>query len=361
MPVSGKVIVMRDLEKTYSFHFQSKTETLRTLLEELGCADLCQSVVLSPLVGGYRNRAKFKIFGDGKHRRMKGTDPALGEVAFEDSLWILPEWGRAIVRSVDDCLGRDSVGRPVDGFELQLTHGRQEGHLTLSVKPDSDGNYDELAQELLEDIKDLAGAAIPSKKKEYGKRFLRHCILGTDIFAHYTAFFQSNLLLTPRLVETVRSFFWGSRFRQFYDLYCGVGLFSLYLGKHAEEILGVDNSRQAVESAQMNAKSLGFSHAQFFCTSVDVYIGKFLGNQKIGANDGVLLNPPRSGVPSPVIDAVASLGGETICLVSCCLETHVRDLHLWQKAGYAVESMTAFDMFPFTDFLETATLLRRDK
>jgi tRNA/tmRNA/rRNA uracil-C5-methylase (TrmA/RlmC/RlmD family) len=352
---------MRDLKKEYSQHLLEKTNAMQSLLAELGSSCPCQSIIPSPVENGYRNRAKFKIFGRTEHFEIKGTDPLLGEVPFEESLWILPKWGRMIAGRAGDCLGNDPLGCRVDGFELQLSHGRREAHLTLSVKADTAGDFDRLVLMMQEEIVGLVGVAIPSKKIEVGERFLRHRLLGMDILAHYAAFFQSNLYLTPDLVETVCSFFEGSRFRRIDDLYCGVGLFSLFFGNHAREILGVDSSQRAVESARENAKRMGLKHTRFICTSVDSFVEDQLKKKRITGNDLVLLNPPRSGVPSPVIEAVSSIGVETVGLVSCSLETHVRDLCGWQKAGYSLESMTAFDMFPFTDFIETATLLKRKK
>lgn len=353
--------VMENLKKEYSLHLLEKTNTMQSLLAELDCVCPCQFIIPSPVENGYRNRAKFKIFGSGKHAETKGTDPVRGEVPFEESLWILPEWGRDLVRGVDGYLGVNLLGCRVDGFEVNLSHGREEGHLTLSVKPENVGNCDDLAQKMVKRIDGLTGVAIPSQKKEYGEPFLCHFLLDLDILAHHSAFFQSNLHLTPRLVETIYSYFERRRFSRLYDLYCGVGLYSLFLGKFADELLGVDSSGRAVESARMNADRLDLGHAQFFCTSVESFIEKYMEKRSVGDKDVVLLNPPRSGVPSLVINAVASRQVGNVCLVSCCLETHVRDLLLWGEAGYVIESMTAFDMFPFTDFLETATLLRREK
>jgi tRNA/tmRNA/rRNA uracil-C5-methylase (TrmA/RlmC/RlmD family) len=361
MSASGLGAVMRNLKKKYSKHLLEKANTMQSLLAELDCVCPCQSIEPSPVENGYRNRAKFKIFGREEQTETKGTDPARGEVLLEESLWILPEWGRALVRGVDGYLRENSFGCHVDGFEVNLTHGREEGHLTLSVKPESGGNYDKLAQEMVKRINGLTGVAIPSQKKEYGEPFLCHSLLDLVILAHYSAFFQSNLHLTPRLVETVCSFFEGIRFSRIYDLYCGAGLYSLFLEKYADELLGVDNSGWSVKSARMNADRLGLRHAHFFCASVESFIEKNMENRSVGDKEIVLLNPLRSGVPAQVINAVASRQVENVCLVSCCLETHLRDLSLWGKAGYVIISMTAFDMFPFTDFLETATLLRRDK
>ena len=50
-----------------------------------------------------------------------------------------------------------------------------------------------------------------------------------------------------------------------------------------------------------------------------------------------------------------------ICLVSCAIDTHVHDLMLWIQEGYIPMFLRAFDMFPFTEFIETVTLLNREK
>jgi len=356
-----KETLMRHLKKAYFSHLQEKTKIMQSLLEESVCANLCRSIVPSPLDDGYRNRAKFKIFGAGEDLVFRGTDPVLGDVPFEESLWILPEWGRTIAGRTGDFFRYEPFGCHVDGFELQLSHGRREAHLTLSVKADVRGDFDGLVKTMLEEITGLVGIAIPSKKIEGGERFLRHRLLGMDVFAHFAAFFQSNLHLTPELVQTVGSFFEGNRFCHLDDLYCGVGLFSLFLGNYAEEIIGVDSSKRAVESARLNAEKLDLRHARFINTSVDSHIEDQFEKKSCIGGGLVLLNPPRSGVSLPVIEAVASYGVESVGLVSCSLETHVRDLFYWKKAGYAIESLTAFDMFPFSDFIETATLLKRIK
>ena len=52
-------------------------------------------------------------------------------------------------------------------------------------------------------------------------------------------FFQGNLPLTPLLVETVLQSA-GPRVRSVMDLYCGSGLFSLFLSGLADEVIGIE-------------------------------------------------------------------------------------------------------------------------
>jgi tRNA/tmRNA/rRNA uracil-C5-methylase (TrmA/RlmC/RlmD family) len=344
-------------ERAYNIHLEEKTSVMSEVLEGVGYGHLCTEIIPSSLKDGYRNRAKFKIYPRNGRIELRGTDPIQGEVFYGDALWILPEWGRELVTRIAEIISSKFQAFPVDGFEIRLTHGREEAHTLLSVKRTHSLDYSEFSSTLLTEISELKGVAIPSQKAEFGRSFLNHKILDTDIRAHYDAFFQSNILLTPDLVEEVRDSCRQSLSAKMLDLYCGVGLFSLLSGKKERKIKGVDSSRKAIESAQKNADRLGLKNASYVCSSVQEYFQK----HDVGSQDIIFVDPPRSGCQAQVISMIASLKPEKICLVSCAIDTHVRDLFQWKKEGYTAESLRAVDMFPFTEFIETVTLLNRQK
>lgn len=341
------------LQDIYASFLKEKTAVMRRQLQGLDDNFPVCSIAPSPLETGFRNRAKFKIYHQNDTNRIMGTDPIHGEVPAEESLWILPEWGRECVRAVHKIISENGAVYPVDGFEIQLTHGRKDCHVILSVKNGTTGVYGKFADMLLKTIPELIGVAIPSKNKEFGEIFLNHRILGLNILAHYRAFFQANSQLLPKLLQHVKLTLKMDRFKRLVDLYCGVGLFSLTLKERASEFIGADNSKWAVKSAEINGKHLD-SHKMFFrCTSVETFLDTF----PLFRDDLVILNPPRQGVSPVIIETIASLRPRILCLVSCCLETHLRDLRLWRDSGYSIRSLSAFDMFPFSDFLETVTVL----
>jgi len=342
-----------NLQDLYKVYLQKKTAVMCEELEILDGGVSCSSITPSPLDTGFRNRAKFKIYHKKNRIRIVGTDPIQGEVPAEESLWIIPEWGRECVLEVYKIISNTYQKCPVDGFEIQMTHGRKECHLILSVKKGALGFYEELVESLIENIQSLKGVAIPSLKMEFGEMFLNHSIFELDILAHYLAFFQSNFHLIPKLIQNVKSSLKMDSFKRIVDLYCGVGLFSFALKDRAAEIFGVDSSKWAVESAVINGKYLDLNQTNFKCTSVE----KFLDTFPLSKDDVIFLNPPRQGASSVVIETIASQRPRIICLVSCFLETHLRDLKLWRDSGYSIRSISAFDMFPFTDFLETVTFL----
>ena len=339
----------------YKEHLETKTQWMTEQLEGIGLSHLCNKIVQSPLSDGFRNRAKFRIFYSRNGAKVEGTDPIDGPVSFEKSLWIIPDWSKQVVRDVVEFIKKDHRSAPVDGFEIQLAHGKRNVHMTFSVKRSIKHSYEDLARALLTNIPETVGVAIPSQKLEVGESYLEHSINGKSYYAHYASFFQSNLHLTPKLLEYVVRISEGMASREIFDLYCGVGLLSLSVGKKDSRITGLDTNRMAVRSAQRNTDRMDFLSAKFSVSSVE------RSNQitKISNDSLGLINPPRSGCPSTVINAIASQNPNYILLVSCSLKTHVIDIAAWKKNGYEVLSLRAFDMFPFTEFLETVTVLKR--
>jgi tRNA/tmRNA/rRNA uracil-C5-methylase (TrmA/RlmC/RlmD family) len=348
---------MSNLEEAYKRDLEKKTLFMEAILREAGLSQINIPIVPTPVQDGYRSRVKFKIFRRGKDAAVYGTDPVQGEVPLKRVLWLLPEWGQEVARKVTQVLLPQHSVYEVDGFEIQLTHGRELAHVTLSVKKTRKDPYLTLASALLEHVPGLVGVAVPSQKMDAGELFLSHRILDLEVRAHHAAFFQSNLLLLPELLNTVEGWLDGRDCRDIKDLYCGVGLFTLFAGTEHSHILGVDSSRYAVESARKNAAAFGFSRSAYICSSVE----KFVNEVEFGVEDLIFIDPPRSGCPSSVISAVAGRRPRNIYLVSCSFDSHVRDLKQWQEQGYRVVSLAAFDMFPFTEFLETVTLLDRKR
>jgi len=346
---------MHPLDIPYKKHLKTKTQWMIEQLEGIGLSHLSNKIIPSPISDGFRIRAKFRIFYDKNGVRIEGTDPIDGSVAFEKSLWILPDWSKQIVRDVVEFIQNDHWESLVDGFEIQLAHGKRTVHMTFSVKRSLKHSNEDLVMALLTNIPEIVGVAIPSQKLEVGESYLEHSINDKSFYAHYASFFQSNLHLTPKLLEYMVRMSQKISFREIIDLYCGVGLLSLSVGEKDSKISGIDTNRMAVRSAQRNADRMDSPSAKFSVSSVD------RSNQttKISTDSLVLINPPRSGCPSAVINAISSQSPNYVLLISCSLKTHVIDIAAWKKGEYEVLSLKAFDMFPFTDFLETVAVLKR--
>ncbi|MFH1944157.1 MAG: methyltransferase domain-containing protein [Acidobacteriota bacterium] len=340
-------------EIAYLSHLEEKTAGLHSGLASIGCGEFSPEIMATPLDGGYRNRIKIKIFHGPSPIRFVGMDPLEGETAVEDMLWILPLWARETVLGLKDILTIKAEKFPVDGAELQLCHGREEAHLSLSVKKTQTHTYDELLEDIFELRPEITGIAIPSQRMMGGDPYLNHMLLGEDFIAHHAAFFQANLCMIPRFVNKAVEGVHAFPFDRIVDVYCGTGLFSLYCGEPALPVTGVDVNPFAVESAERNAALRGFINSSFHFGSAESFVREF----PLEGNDLVFLNPPRSGCSSEVLDPLIESRPGLICMISCFPETQLRDLRLLLDAGYKLLSLSAFDMFPFSDYLETLAIL----
>ena len=345
----------KTLKKIYSDYLKFKHIDLEVRLKEFDLYHLFKKIIPVLIENGYRNRAKFQVFRIGDLFLVLGTDPLLGRVSWDEAAMLLPEWGREVLQDLVEMIEVQPHFLPVDGFELQLTHGREEAHIVLAVNRKERGVFNQIIRDIMKNIPKIKGAAIPSQKISIGREELYHCILEQNYYSHYSAFFQSNLQLTPLLLLEVKKEVRTQTFDRIIDLFCGAGLFSLYLRNNTGTIIGVDIERCAVESARKNAEQAGAANTEYLCCPVQKWVEK----NKITPSDMVILDPPRSGCPESVVQAVGEQSPQLICLISCYPETYFRDLKIWRTLGWKPVSFQAFDMFPFTNFLETVAFLRR--
>jgi tRNA/tmRNA/rRNA uracil-C5-methylase (TrmA/RlmC/RlmD family) len=344
------------LRTNYTHSLREKNTQWENSLAEISSEHQFSELIRTPITKGYRSRAKYKIFGNPDSFIIKATDPVQGEVPYEDALWMMPSWGKKLVIQIVEIISDRLMKFWVDGFEVQLAHGNRYAHVTLSVKRKERQSYEELAEFMLDKVSALEGVSIPSQKQDFGKPYLLHNINGKYFYSQYSAFFQSNLCLTSRLLDEVERKCQNLEFCRILDLYCGVGLFSLTLAKNTTKAIGVDIDKRAIDSARLNAKNLGLGQVSFLCCPVE----NFLHHASISSNDLVIIDPPRSGCPKSLIEIISEHKPHYIFSISCNPRTHIRDLKQWIGVGYTVRSIAALDMFPFTEYLETAAFLLRN-
>lgn len=159
-------------------------------------------------------------------------------------------------------------------------------------------------------------------------------------------FFQGNQYLVDSLVDAAIG---GASGGMALDLYSGVGLFALPLARRFETVIGVEDNQRAVDYANRNAAKAGLGNLNFVTESVRTYLR--LADR--GPVDFILLDPPRAGAENDTIRNLIALAAPQISYVSCEPSILARDLRVFLAAGYAIDSITAFDLFPQTHHVET--------
>lgn len=168
------------------------------------------------------------------------------------------------------------------------------------------------------------------------------------------SFFQGNRYLIDDLVAAATP---DVRGRTALDLYCGVGLFTIPLGRRFDRVIGVEENADAIEFARRNSETAGLTNIQFHVDSVR----DFLENAELEHVDFALLDPPRAGTEKDTIERLIGLSPPTVSYVACEPSILARDLRRFADAGYRIETITAIDLFPQTHHVETVAILKRDQ
>jgi len=134
------------------------------------------------------------------------------------------------------------------------------------------------------------------------------------------------------------------------DAYCGVGTFALALAPLARRIIGIEGAPSAVRDARVNARA--FSNVEIVEGAVEAVLP---GIEE--ALDIAVLDPPREGCGTAVLDALSSRRVPRIVYVSCDPSTLARDVKRLTAAGYELVAAQPIDLFPQTFHVETVALL----
>lgn len=169
---------------------------------------------------------------------------------------------------------------------------------------------------------------------------------------------QSFMQVTPEiagaLYQRAASYVAEQSYTSALDLFCGVGGFSLSIAPFVPHVVGVEISPQAIQSATLSAKNLGFSHVHFHADDTE----RFLSHGLKPKPDLIVTNPPRRGLSAGIISSLKALAPRTILYSSCSPETFARDCELLADM-YSVERVALFDMFAMTEHCEVLGVLNR--
>ena len=169
---------------------------------------------------------------------------------------------------------------------------------------------------------------------------------------HVQSFFQGNRHLLADLVKHVLAQVAEGTVT---DLYAGVGLFAVALAAEGRKaIIAVEADRPSARDLEANAEPFAASvHVQHL--SVEHYLQR----RGIQRTDTLLLDPPRTGISTEAMSAMIGLKPGRVVYLSCDPATLARDVKRLTEAGYRLEHIEAFDLFPNTAHIETLAVLVR--
>jgi 23S rRNA (uracil1939-C5)-methyltransferase len=136
------------------------------------------------------------------------------------------------------------------------------------------------------------------------------------------------------------------------DMYSGVGLFSAFLAPSVKRLVGIEISAEACEDYTTNLDE--FDNVELYEAPAEVVLGNVAFNP-----DVIVMDPPRAGLGSKVVEGIFAQGAATLAYVSCDPSTLARDAKQLTAGGYSLRHLAIIDMFPQTYHIESLSLWGR--
>ncbi len=170
-----------------------------------------------------------------------------------------------------------------------------------------------------------------------------------------TDFTQVNHAVNAALVRRAMGLLDPQPGERIYDLFCGLGNFSLPMARLGAEVTGFEGNaglvRRAQDNGARNGLAAGFRVANLFAPT---------GIPDLADVDKLLIDPPREGAIEVVKAIAPDRGPRRIVYVSCDPATLARDAGILVKlAGYRLLAAGIANMFPHTSHVESIACFSR--
>lgn len=209
---------------------------------------------------------------------------------------------------------------------------------------------------VVQNVNDRKTSAVLGEKEVvlYGPGFIFDNLLGKKFKITSKSFYQINSLQTEVLYQTAIKEANLSKDDILLDAYAGVGTIGLICADKVKKVYSVEIVKDAVKCGKDNAKYNNINNVVFVNDDATKYINELA--QRKEHIDVIIMDPPRSGSTKEFLNAVKLIKPKKIVYVSCNPITQVDDLE-YLLDQYIIKSIQGVDMFPFTNHVETITLL----
>ena len=165
------------------------------------------------------------------------------------------------------------------------------------------------------------------------------------------AFFQVNTRAAEKMVAHLMEHLPLHPEAVAMDIYCGVGLFSAFIAPEVGRLIGIEENPQAVEDFAVNLDA--YNNVEIYEAPAE----EALPGLDVQP-DFIVVDPPRAGLAPEVLDAIVARQPALLAYISCDPSTLSRDAKRLRAAGYTLEQITPFDLFPQTYHIESISFWR---
>ena len=252
---------------------------------------------------------------------------------------------------------------------LSLRIGTHTGEMLLTLVSTNDRlpNLEKQAKAWLEKYPNLVGVClnINSDRSNVifgqetitiaGKPDIKEIFAGVELRILGDTFFQINTIAAEMLLDTTIEKLKLKGDEVLVDAYCGIGTFTLPLAKLVKQAIGIESLASSVAQAKHNAKINQIDNVEFLAGKVATCL------QQINTTpDIIVLDPPRKGCDSKVLDSLLAMQPSKIVYISCKPATLARDIKTLVDSGlYKLGFVRSADFFPQTTHVESVVILEK--
>ena len=316
----------------------------------------------------YRQRAEFKVWHEGEQSHYAMSDPVTKKPIFIDSFPVASEKINALMPPIMAAVNQDPILRK-KLFQIEFLSTLSGDTLVTFIYHRPLNEQWELAANTLK--KQLGIHIIGRSRKQkvlLNQDFVEETLSVNGTPFHYQqiegSFTQPNGAVCEKMLAWAVDQTQGAT-GDLIELYCGNGNFTLPLAQNYRRVLATEISKTSVKSAQVNIAKNGTKNVDILRLSSEEFVqalDKVRDFRRLKDIDlesyefsSIFVDPPRAGLDSATESMVKRF--ETIIYISCNPETLCQNL--WSLCQtHEIQSIAAFDQFPYTHHLETGVILK---
>ncbi len=363
---------------SYNAELDIKTTKVRDAFRRIGHLDTVpEAAVGADSPDRYRNKAQYPVetangrlltgfYAPFSHRVIDCKSCLLQPEEFSHILRVVAKWSEKYKIPAYDEKTRKGLLR-----HIYIRKGFSTGELMVCLVINGDRIFkkDELITALTKSNSNIKTVVLNHNTEDtnvimgktqtviYGKGYIEDVLCGKRFRISPLSFYQVNHDQAQRLYEKAAELAVTENTKVLLDMYCGAGTIGLTMADKVESLIGVEIVPEACEDAKINAKLNNAENARFICADA-AEAARLLESEGI-TPDTVILDPPRKGCDSGLLDTIAKMKPERIVYVSCDPATLARDLEILEGKGYKTQLAVPFDLFPRTVHIECCVLLCR--
>ncbi len=364
---------------TYEHELDLKRRTVVAAFRKAGVEVTVGEVKTAGRVLGYRNKAQYPVrrgkdgrpvigfYAPKSHRVVEAahcplTPPLFGEIVEEVR-------AHAIASGVLPYCEEDGSGL-LRHIYLRAAKDCGEVLLTLVVTKDGYPDAEGLCRRLAARFPMIVGILLNINAKDtnvilgkdyrtlFGRDHLFDTLAGVRLELAPAAFYQVNREAAELLYRLAAEHAALRGDEVLLDLYCGAGSIGLSMADRVLRLFGIEIVPEAVACAERNAAAAGVTNATFAVGDAAA-TGRILREHGVGRPDVIVLDPPRAGANTALLDTIDALSPSRLVYISCNPATLARDVAYLMTKGFVPGEVTPVDLFPRTGHVESVVCLKR--